>query len=133
MLVHAAVWGGAGTSGGKPWATSLAFTGTSVAFVAAMSVVDQVHAMGDGLRLVTAVAVTAIPFGIWPAVSSQLPRLGVGWKGLIPGALMVGIGAQAFHRFAIWFLAPKLANATQLYGSSESRPPPCSGSTSLAG
>ena len=34
----------------------------------------------------------------------------------MPGALLVGIGVQAFYQFATWFLAPKLANATELYG-----------------
>ena len=59
---------------------------------------------------------TTIPFALWLAVSSRLPHSGVGWKHPVPGALLVGIGAQAVQQLAAWFLAPALASATQLYG-----------------
>ena len=53
---------------------------------------------------------------MWLVVSSWLPHRGIGWRDLVPGAVLVAIGMQAFYLFATIFLAPKLANATQLYG-----------------
>ena len=114
--MHAAVWGIPAPQAQKQWVTSLAFSGTAVAFVVSMSVADLVQAMGGGLGVLAFLASTTIPFALWLAVTSRLPHPGVGWAELVPCALLVGIGVQAFQLFATVFLAPKLANATQLYG-----------------
>ena len=116
VLVHAAVWGVPGPVGAKQWAMSLSFTGTALAFITSLTVADRVHARGGNLGFVAGVAVAAIPFGMWLVVSGLLPHAGDDWRGLVPGALLVGIGLQAFYQFATRFLAPKLANATELYG-----------------
>ena len=116
VLVHATVWGITAPQAKKPWVMSLAFSGTAVAFIVAMSVADRVQARGGGLGLVAFLVSTTIPFALWLAVTSRLPREGTHWMDLVPGALLVGIGVQAFQQFATWYLAPKLANATQLYG-----------------
>ena len=116
VLVHAAVWGLPAPQGRKQWAMSLTFTGTALAFLVSMTIADRVHARGGALGLVAIVVVTAIPFAIWLGISRLLPHPGVPWTDLVPGALLVGIGVQAFYQFATWFLAPKLANATELYG-----------------
>jgi membrane protein len=116
VLVHAAVWGVPAPRPRRQWAMSLTFTGTTLAFVAAMSLAARVHAEGHLVALVSDIVSTAIPFAMWLVVSSWLPRRGTGWLDLVPGAVLVAIGAQAFYLFATFFLAPKLANATQLYG-----------------
>lgn len=116
VLVHAAVWGATATQAKKPWVMSLAFSGTAVAFIAGMSVADRVQAMGGGIGVVAFVVSTTIPFALWLAVTSRLPHLGAGWMDLVPGALLVGVGVQVLQQVAMLFLAPKLANATQLYG-----------------
>lgn len=116
ILVHAAVWGISAPPAKKQWAMSLAFSGTALAFIVGMSVADRVQAAGGGIGLVAFLVSTAIPFGLWLVVSGWLPHLGAGRLELVPGAVLVGIGVQAFQQFAVWFLAPKLANATQLYG-----------------
>ena len=100
----------------KQWVMSLAFSGTAAAFVVAMSVADWVQARGGGAGLVALLVSTMVPFALWLTVTSRLPHRGAGWKDLVPGALLVGIGIQAIHQFTIWFLAPKMSNATQLYG-----------------
>lgn len=116
VLVHAAVWGISAPPAKRQWAMSLAFSGTALAFIVGMSVADRVQASRGGLGLVAFLVSTAIPFALWLVVTGWLPHLGAGWLDLVPGALLVGIGVQAFQQFAVWFLAPKLANATQLYG-----------------
>lgn len=116
VLVHAAVWGVPPPQAQKQWAMSLVFSGTAVAFVVSMSVADSVQARGGGLGFVALLVSTSIPVALWLAVSSRLPHAGVGWRHLVPGALLVGIGAQAVQQLATLFLVPKLASATQLYG-----------------
>ena len=116
VLVHAAVWAIPARQPSKQWVMSLAFSGTAAAFVVAMSVADWVQARGGGAGLVALLVSTTVPFALWLTVTSRLPHRGAGWKDLVPGALLVGIGIQAIHQFTIWFLAPKMSNATQLYG-----------------
>ena len=116
ILVHATVWGIPAPHAKKQWAMSLTFSCTALAFIVGMSVADRVQARGGGIGLVAILVSTAIPFALWLVVSGWLPHLGAGWSDLVPGAVLVGIGVQAFQQFAVWFLAPKLANATQLYG-----------------
>lgn len=116
VLVHAAVWGVPAPRARRAWLMSLTFTGTTMAFLAAMSLAAKVHFEGSLVGLASDIVSTAIPFAVWLLVSSWLPRRGVGWRDLVPGAVLVAIGAQAFYLFATFLLAPKLANATQLYG-----------------
>ena len=116
VLVHAAVWGITAPPAKRPWAMSLGFSGTALVFVVAMAAANWVQARGGGLALVALLVSTAIPVALWLAVSRRLPHLGAGWKDLLPGALVVGVGVQACQQFATWYLGPKLSHATQLYG-----------------
>ena len=116
VLVHAAVWGVPAPPLRKPWLVSLCFTGTVLALVLSMALAAPVHAGGGGLGLVAAVVTTAIPFAVWLAASRWLPHRGTSWTGLMPGALLVAVGIQAFYAFTTWFLVPGIANATELYG-----------------
>jgi uncharacterized BrkB/YihY/UPF0761 family membrane protein len=116
VLVHAAVWGVPAPQAHKQWVMSLVFSGTAVAFIVSMSVADSIQARGGGVGFVAFLVSTSIPCALWLAVSSRLPHAAGGWKHLVPGALLVGTGAQAVQQLATWFLAPKLASATQLYG-----------------
>ena len=34
----------------------------------------------------------------------------------MPGAVLVAVGLEGLHLFTVYFLGPKLANATELYG-----------------
>jgi uncharacterized BrkB/YihY/UPF0761 family membrane protein len=56
--------------------------------------------------------------GIWLFVSAGLPsgeRLP--WHAYVPGAIVFGVGLEALHVFTVYYLATKLANASELYGS----------------
>lgn len=116
VLVHAAVWDLPPTGIRKRLWASLAFSGSVTAFGASMALVRWVrsesHVFGVAVTLVSA----AIPMGFWLVVSRGLPHRGSGWRELVPGAVLVGIGVHAFYVFTAWFLGPKLDNATEVYG-----------------
>lgn len=116
VLVHAAVWGVPAPRTLRPWALSLLFTGTVTALAASIALAAWLHTESGVRAVVADVASTALPFAMWLAVSLRLPHRGTGWRGLVPGALLVAFGIQAFSLFTTWFLVPKLANATQIYG-----------------
>ena len=116
VLVHAAVWDVPATSVRKPLWASLGFTASVLAFAGSMAIVQWVRAGSHHFGLVVTMASAAIPLAFWLAVSRRLPHRGSGWRDLLPGALVVAVGVHAFYLFTLWFLEPKLANATDTYG-----------------
>ena len=116
MLVHATVWGVPPPRVRKAWLASLAFTGTALAFVASMAAARWLREESPGTGLAATLAVVVVPFAIWLLVSRRLPHQDVGWMGLVPGAVLVAVGIEGLHLFTVYFLGPKLANATELYG-----------------
>jgi membrane protein len=66
--------------------------------------------------LVATLAV-AVAFGaVWLWVSMYLPSQDVPWTAFVPGAIVFGLGLEVLHVFTAYFLAAKLASASELYG-----------------
>lgn len=59
----------------------------------------------------------AVTGALWLLASLRLPRREAPWTALIPGAVVVGVGAEAIHLVTAYYLATKLANASALYGT----------------
>jgi uncharacterized BrkB/YihY/UPF0761 family membrane protein len=116
MLVHATVWGVPPPRVREALLASVAFTGTALTFVASLTAVRWLRAEAPSAGFAATLAVILVPFTIWLLVSGRLPHHDVGWMGLVPGAVLVAVGLQGLHLFTVYFLGPKLANATELYG-----------------
>ena len=117
LLVHATVWGVPPPPLANALKASLAFTGAAVGFIASMAAARWLRAEEATPGLIATLALIVIPFALWLAVSQRLPHRDVGWRELVPGALLVAAGAQALHLFTTLFLGPRLTNATELYGA----------------
>ncbi len=115
-LVHAAVWGTTPPRLRHSLRASLIFSGTVLGFAAAMMAVRSLRDEAPTAGFIVTLAVIVVPFAIWLLVSRSLPHRNVGWWGLVPGAILVAVGVQGLHLFTVFFLGPKLASATQLYG-----------------
>ena len=50
-------------------------------------------------------------------VSLRLPHGDAGWAGLIPGAVVFGIGIGLLHVVTVYFLQSKMEHASELIGS----------------
>jgi uncharacterized BrkB/YihY/UPF0761 family membrane protein len=116
MLVHATVWGVAAPRVRNVLIASLAFTGTVLLLIGAMSAARWVREESPTPGLIATFAVVVVPFAIWLVASRYLPHEDVGWMALLPGAVVVAVGLEGLHLFTVYFLGPKLANATELYG-----------------
>ena len=116
VLVHAAVWGIPPPRVRGRLHMSLVFTGGAVALVASMAAARWVRDSLPQFGLLTTLGVIAVPFSIWLVASHRLPHQGVGWTGLVPGAAILAVGIEGIHVFTVYFLGPKLVNATELYG-----------------
>ena len=62
-------------------------------------------------------AVAVIYGGVWWAWSLRLPRAEGSPLDLVPGAIVFGLGVQALHLVAVYYLGAKLTHASALYGS----------------
>jgi uncharacterized BrkB/YihY/UPF0761 family membrane protein len=63
------------------------------------------------------VGVPAVYVALWVAVSIALPRQQGRWTTLLPGALVVTVGAQALHLITVLVLAPRLEQSASVYGA----------------
>ena len=114
QLIHSLVWDELPPKP-KPLQTSLAFTGTICAFLAAIALTWWVRDNWPGFL---APVVTVAPLAaLWLWVSLQLPHRDAPWRALLPGALLVAIGFQVLHEAIGHLLVPKLEKSTSLYGS----------------
>ncbi len=68
------------------------------------------------LGFVATILVVAVPFAVSLAVAQVLPHGDVGWKGLVPGAVLFALGVQGLHLFTVYYLVSKLGPSTELYG-----------------
>jgi len=88
-----------------------------IVLLAVASVASWIRAhTANPVGLVATLAV-AVAFGaVWLWVSMYLPSQDVPWTAFIPGAIVFGLGLEVLHVFTAYFLAAKLANASELYG-----------------
>ena len=115
-LAHATIWGVTAPRIGKPVRASLLFNGYMLGFIVSLGAARWVREQGQVEGLVATMLVLGVAFGFWLGASHALPNAAPGWLELVPGAVVVAVGLQAMHVFTVYFLGPKLASATQLYG-----------------
>ena len=116
ILVHATVWGVPPPRVRRVLLASLVFTGTALIFIASMAGARWMRSEFPKAGMLATLAVVIVPFTIWLLTSRRLPHHDVGWMGLVPGAALVAAGLQVLHLFTVFYLSPKLENATELYG-----------------
>jgi len=89
-----------------------------LALVASTTAAGWVRANTDDLLGLVATLAIGVCFGaVWLWISMRLPSPDVPWVAFVPGAVIFGVGLQALHVFAAYFLQAKLANASQVYGA----------------
>ena len=117
VLVHAVVWGETPPPVGSRVRASLAFTGMTLALVFCMSAVRWLRERDPILGLIVTLALFLVPFALWLLASTWLPHGDANLMQLVPGAAVVAVGFEGLHLFTVFFIGPKLASATDLYGA----------------
>ena len=113
QLVYALIWDEPPPKP-RPLLGSLAFTGTSCAFIATVALTWWFRDDWPGFL---APVLTFAPLAaLWLWVSLHLPHSDASWRELLPGALLVSVGFQVLHKVIGSFLVPKLEKSTSLYG-----------------
>ncbi len=115
QLIHALVWDEPPPRT-KLLQGSLVFTGTAIAFFAAVGVTWWFRDATSVFGLIPAALTVAPLAALWLWVSLQLPHRDASWRDLLPGALLVAIGFQVLHEAIGHLLVPKLEKSTSIYG-----------------
>ncbi len=115
QLIHALVWDEPPPRT-KLLQGSLAFTGTILAFLAAVAVTWWFRDATSVFGFIPAALTVAPLAALWIWVSLQLPHRDASWRDLVPGALLVAIGFQVLHEAIGHLLVPKLEKSTSIYG-----------------
>ena len=114
---HAVAWRLPPPKVSRPFRAGWVFTGTLTALilVSAGTAFLREWAATPGLGLTVGLLVLLAGVHIWG--SSLLPSRATHWRAFVPGAILVAVGTQAVHLFAVFYLAPKLGRSSALYGT----------------
>jgi uncharacterized BrkB/YihY/UPF0761 family membrane protein len=86
---------------------------TLLVTVAAAWARNRSTGIGWGATLLSGVAIAAV----WFLASARLPHRDAPRVALLPGAILVAVGAQVLHLVSVYYLAGKLESASKLYGT----------------
>ena len=114
--VHAAVWG----VFPKPARASRLAGGFLLGAVVAIGLTFFTGYLREHTPLggiLFSIVVIAIYSGLWLLAANALPHAPGPIATLVPGALLVGIGADALHVFTVYYLANKADRAASIYGA----------------
>jgi membrane protein len=92
-------------------------TGAAVIFVGASAVTTVLRWLPGFAKPLGLVAGLAINFGLWLWTSKVLPNREVGWRPLIPGAVLGAVGMETLKWVGAFYLPHMVANSSQLYGT----------------
>jgi uncharacterized BrkB/YihY/UPF0761 family membrane protein len=117
-LSHAAAWGIRPERMRRPAAATLWFFLVVVACLSASAFCSWMRER-SGLvgSLLTIVGIGVVYFLIWLRVSAVLPHRDVERRMLVPGAVVVALGAQGLHLFTVYYLSDSAERATSVYGA----------------
>jgi uncharacterized BrkB/YihY/UPF0761 family membrane protein len=116
--VHILIW----HVPGARRASLLAAVGLVVVVTAGLAVVQLVGALRN-ISVSVGIAATglfvAIPAAIWLAASLwYFPKPEpAGWRDLLPGAIVVGLGIEALHLFTVLWISHQVESKSETYGA----------------
>ena len=68
--------------------------------------------------LIVVVLYTAVPFGIWLGIELAMPHARqVGWKDLLPGAILFGVAVLVLDLFTVYWIAHLIKRRSATYGT----------------
>jgi uncharacterized BrkB/YihY/UPF0761 family membrane protein len=102
----------------KAWTGAVASLVLVVGVLAVVAGTQAVRHRSERAGLVVALVQVAVLIGLWWIASRLLPHHpAAGWRALLPGAVVVGLGVWALHVASVYLLARRVASASALYGS----------------
>lgn len=116
-VTHNVAWGLAPQKLRRPLRAGLGFTGLALGALAFTAAAGWARERNEGAGLLLTLLLVAVYLGAIVWLMAKLPHRAASWKELLPGAVLVAVGAQAMHLVVALYIAPKLARSSELYGA----------------
>jgi uncharacterized BrkB/YihY/UPF0761 family membrane protein len=117
QLAYSLAWGLPRQRLRKPLYAVLFFNGLVLALAAAGAGLAWLREQLGLFGLLGVLATIAFQTGVGVLIMWLLPRRASRWQELVPGALLVAVGAQLVNVAVVFYFAPKIARSTELYGT----------------
>jgi len=103
----------------RPTRAALLFVVVTLGAAALMQLVGILRASSLTGGLVATALLVVVPAGLWILFSLRaFPHPDdVGWKAMLPGALLVAVGMQLLHLFTILWIARQVDSKSETYGA----------------
>ena len=115
--VFSSVWGIAPVRPRHAWQPPLAFAAIMLSIATIAGGANWARGRGIGAELPVRL-VLFVALGLTALLAALvLPHpIGVTARRLVPGAILLAVGAQVLHVLTVFYLSPKLRNSSELYG-----------------
>jgi membrane protein len=91
--------------------------GAAILFVGSTAVTAAVGWLPDGLAPIALVGSFAASFGLWVWTLKWLPNLRLGFRDVLPGAIVGAIGLEALKLIGAVWVPRAVASSSQMYGT----------------
>jgi uncharacterized BrkB/YihY/UPF0761 family membrane protein len=117
-IAHALAWGAAVPPMKRSWRVALVVIGAALVVYLVVTVVARLkEASRGGDGFVVAICGMFVFAALWLGISYLLPHGDAPWKALLPGSVMVGVGAMALHLITVFYVSYRISRSSSLYGS----------------
>jgi uncharacterized BrkB/YihY/UPF0761 family membrane protein len=117
QLAYSLAWGVPRPRLHKPLYAVLVFNGLFVIVAVAGAGLAWLREELGLFGVIGILATIAFQTGVGLLVMWLLPRRAERWQELVPGALLVAVGAQLLSVAVVFYFAPKIGRSTELYGT----------------
>jgi membrane protein len=115
--VHAIAWHGSGRGVRLTPRAIAALGGMLILQLVGFEVASWIRREYQLGGVVALLVYLAVMSGAWLVVSMELPRREVGWRALVPGALLVGLGLLAISAFNVYVTTRLVEGRANTYGA----------------
>ncbi len=115
---HRLVWTDLRAAAPRPTVrATLTLLGLLLAFFVCSAAAGAVRASSTAAGILVSIVMVVPYSGFWLLISSRLPHRGADWKGLLPGALVFGVGIELVQLFTAYVIAPLSLSKQGTYGA----------------
>lgn len=116
-IAHALVWELRIPPLGSKLKAAGAMNGFLVIIFVTLAVEQRIRQASRVGGLVVGVLFLVLIAALWLVVSWRLPHAATSWTELVPGAIVVAVGAEFAHLVTVYYIARKIERASATYGA----------------